>query len=151
MPTRYGDDFEVGYRHETPSVTVTETHMVLFTGITGDFYPLHVDAVHAAQTQFGERLVHGPLVFSLAIGLVSLSGMFQDSAVAWLGADSVRMLAPVRIGDTLRVVAEAKSLAHTSNPLKGIQTWMFEVANQRKETVLAFDHRVMVHLRPRTG
>ena len=151
MPTKYGDDFPLGYQHESPSLTVTETHMVLFTGITGDFYPLHVDAVYASKSQFGERLVHGPLVFSMAVGLVSLSGMFADSAVAWLGADTVRMRSPVRIGDTLRVVATHKSLEPTSNLLKGTQTWGFEVLNQRGESVLTFDHRVMTHLRPQSG
>ncbi len=147
MPTKYGDDFHIGDTFLTPAVTVTESHVVAFTGLTGDFYPLHVDAVYSAASQFGERLVQGPFVFGLAVGLVTLSGILADSAVAWLGADSVRMLSPVKIGDTVHVSAEVKTLKRTKTPTKGIQTWVYSVVNQHGTTVLTFDHQLMVHLR----
>ena len=147
MPSKYGDDFQVGDTFKTSAITVTESHVVAYSGLTGDFYPLHVDAVYSAATEFGERLVHGPFVFGIAVGLVSLSGVLADCAVAWLGAENVRMRSPVRIGDTLRATAAVKGLKKTKDPTKGVQTWLYSVINQRGETVLSFDHILMVHLR----
>ena len=72
---KYGDDFKVGELFETAAITLTEAHIVTWAGLTGDFYPLHMDREYAAKTQFGERLVHGPLIFGLAVGLVSLAGI----------------------------------------------------------------------------
>jgi acyl dehydratase len=144
---KYGDDFRLGDVYTTPRITVTETHVVNWAGLTGDFYPLHMDKVYAEATQFGERLVHGPLVFALAVGLVSLAGFGGDAAVAWLGADNLRMLAPVKIGDTITVLVEVKDQQPTSNPRKGLQTWLYTVVNQREEKVMTFDFRMMFHMR----
>lgn len=144
---KYGDDFAIGDVFTTASITVTETHVVTYSGLTGDFYPVHMDREYASKTQFGERLVHGPLVFGLAVGLASLAGFIEDAAIAWLGADNVRMLAPVRIGDTVRVSVEVKKKTVTSNPRKGVQVWLYTVLNQRDEAVLTFEHKLLMHLR----
>jgi len=145
--SKYGNDFNVGDIYTTDRITVTETHVVNWAGLTMDFYPLHVDAVYAAQTEFGERLVHGPLVFGLAVGLVSKAGFAGDSAVAWIGVDKMRMLAPVKIGDTITVVVEVLDKKPTSKPEKGIQTWRYTVKNQREEKVMVFDYVLMFHMR----
>jgi acyl dehydratase len=144
---KYGDDFSIGDRCVTAGITLTEAHVVGWAGLTGDFYPIHMDREFAARTQFGERLVHGPLVFAMAVGLVSLSGWGGDAAIAWLGVDDLRMLRPVRIGDTVRVHVEVRDRQPTSNPLKGIQVWRYTVRNQRDEDVMAFDYKMMFHMR----
>jgi acyl dehydratase len=144
---KYGDDFRTGDVHETAAITVTEAHVVAWAGLTGDFYPIHMDREFAAKSQFGERLVHGPLIFGLAVGLVSLSGYGGDAAIAWLGVDDMRMLRPVRIGDTVRVHVEVREQQATSNPRKGIQVWRYTVRNQRDEDVMVFDYRLMFHMR----
>ena len=149
--SKYGDDFNVGDIYTTDRITVTETHVVNWAGLTMDFYPLHVDAVYAAQTEFKERLVHGPLVFGLAVGLVSKAGFAEDSAVAWIGVEKMRMLAPVKIGDTITVVVEVIDKKETSKPEKGIQTWRYTVKNQRDETVMVFDYTMMFHMRVSLG
>ncbi len=144
---KYGDDFSIGDRHTTPRITVTETHVVNWAGLTGDFYPLHMDRVYAEATQFGERLAHGPLIFGLAVGLVAQAGFGEDAAIAWLGVDDLRMLAPVKIGDTIHVVVEIKDQRTTSNPRKGVQTWRYTVVNQNGVTVMSFDYKMMFHMR----
>jgi acyl dehydratase len=146
-PGKYGDDFKVGDVFRTAAITVTETHVVNWAGLTGDFYPLHMDREYAARTQFGERLVHGPFIFALAVGLVALAGFAGDSAIAWLGVDGMRMLAPVKIGDTVRVEVRVKDARPTSNPRKGVQVWTYTVLNQRDEQVLVFDYQLMFHMR----
>ncbi len=108
--SKYGDDFNVGDIYTTPAITVKETHVVTWAGLTMDFYPLHMDKEYAAKTPFGERLVHGPLVFALAVGLVGSAGFAGDSAIAWLGVDNMKMLSPVKFGDTIRVIVEVMDI-----------------------------------------
>jgi acyl dehydratase len=150
MPTKYGEDFPVGAVYATPRITVTETHVVSWAGLTGDFYPLHMDRTYAESTQFGERLAHGPLIFGLAVGLVALAGFGADAVIAWLGVDAMRMHAPVKLGDTITVRVEVKAHQATSNPRKGIQVWLYTVTNQRQETVMTFDYKMLFHLRGQT-
>lgn len=145
--TRYGDDFNVGDVYTTASITVTETHIVNWACLTMDFYPLHMDKEYAAKSQFRERLAHGPLIFGLAVGLVSSAGFAGDAAVAWLGADNMRMLAPVKIGDTITVVVEVIDKKPTGKPDKGLQVWRYTVNNQRGESVLVFDYKMMFYMR----
>lgn len=150
-PSKYGDDFVIGDVYTTAAITLTETHVVNWAGLTLDFYPLHMDREYAAATQFGERLVHGPLIFALSVGLVGSAGFAGDSAIAWLGVDNLRMLAPVRIGDTVKVAVEILEKRPTSNPNKGIQVWRYTVTNQRDEPVMEHDYRMMFHMRGETG
>lgn len=144
---KYGDDFPVGAVYTTARITVTETHVVNWAGLTGDFYPLHMDKVYAEATQFGERLVHGPMIFALAVGLAAQAGFGGDSVIAWLGANDMRMTAPVRIGDTITVRVEIKEHKATRDPKKGVQTWLYTVLNQRGEPVMSFDYLMMFHMR----
>lgn len=145
--SKYGDDFNVGDVYTTAAITVTEAHVVAWAGLTMDFYPLHVDKEYAAKTEFGERLVHGPLVFALAVGLVSMAGFGGDAAVAWLGVNNMKMLAPVRIDDTITVVVEVMDKKPTSKPERGVQTWRYTVKNQRAESVMVFDYMMLFHMR----
>lgn len=145
--SKYGDDFNVGDVYTTAAITVTEAHVVQWAGLTMDFYPLHMDKEYAAKTQFGERLVHGPLIFALAVGLVGSAGFAGDAAVAWLGANNMKMLAPVKIGDTVTVVVNVIDKQPTKKPDKGVQTWRYTVKNQRDENVMVFDYTMMFHMR----
>lgn len=147
VPTKYGDDFKPGEVYDAGSVTVTETHVVSWAGLTGDFYPLHMDKVYAEKSQFGERLAHGPLIFALAVGRVALAGFGGDSAIAWLGVDEMKMSGPVRIGDTIHVSVEIRDMRRSSNPQKGVGVWRYIVRNQRGETVLSFDYKMLFHMR----
>ncbi|MBW1668276.1 MAG: MaoC family dehydratase N-terminal domain-containing protein [Deltaproteobacteria bacterium] len=145
--SKYGDDFNVGDVYTTGAITVTETHLVNWAGLTMDFYPLHVDKEYAAKSQFGQRLAHGPLIFALAVGLVSTKGFAGDAAIAWLGADNMKMLAPVYIGDTISVKVEVIDKQKTSKPDRGVQVWRYSVKNQKGEKVMVFDYKMMFHMR----
>lgn len=145
MRQKYWEDFNLGQKFNTSSLTVTETHVVNFACLTGDFYPLHMDEEYAKQTAFGGRIVHGPLTFCLAVGLVGQTGIFADSLVAFLGADNLRMLAPVKPGDTISVEVEVNSKRETSNAQKGITTMQYRVKNQRGEIVSRVDMNFMMH------
>ena len=70
-----------------------------------------------------------------------------DAAVAWLGVDNMRMLAPVKIGDTITVVVEVLDKQPTKKPDRGIQVWRYTVKNQRREDVMVLDYKMMFHMR----
>ncbi len=145
--SKYGDDFNVGDIFTTAAITMTEAHVVGWAGLTMDFYPLHMDKEYAARSQFGERLVHGPLIFAMSVGLVASAGFAGDSVIAWLGVDNMRMLAPVKIGDTITVAVEVLEQNATSDPRKGVQVWRYTVSNQHGEKVMQHDYKLMFHMR----
>lgn len=146
-PARAFEDFAVGETFLTGARTVEIADIVSFAGLTGDFYPLHVDEQYAAQTRFGGRIAHGPLTFSLAVGLVALSGYYGNAVEALLGCDEMRATRPVRPGDTLRVRTQVVSAVESSNPKYGTLELLYSVFNQHDETVMTFRWTMLVRRR----
>ena len=147
METKFWEDFSIDEEVTTQAITVTEAHLVSWAGLTMDYYPLHMDEEYAKTTIFGGRIAHGPLVFSMAIGLMYLSGIYGDSIVAWLGVENMKLPAPVRIGDSIRVRARVSGKRETKNPGRGVTTFHWEVLNQRDETVMLLDYLLLMHRR----
>ena len=87
--------------------TITESDLVSFAAITGDWHPQHVDAEWAADSRFGERIAHGMLVLSYSIGLM---GFDPDRVVALRGIDSLTFKRPIAIGETIRVEADVEDV-----------------------------------------
>lgn len=141
------EDFPVGRTVTTPAVTVTETHIVQFSGLTGDMYPVHTNAEWAAKSPFKQRIAHGPLTFALAVGLMYQSQAYGDAIICFLGADQVRATAPVFIGDTVHVVAEVTASRASKDPSRGVVTLKYTVRNQRDEDVMSFDFTLMLRSR----
>lgn len=126
------EDLKVGMRIEGHPVTVTESHIVTFAGLSGDYNPLHVDEEFARKTIFGTRIAHGLLVMSIASG--SLGMAFAGTAVALVSFKG-RFVKPVKIGDTIRPVAEIVKLEEKPEYNGGIVTLKLSVVNQKGETV----------------
>lgn len=147
MPEKFWEDFSVGDKVSSMAITVTETHVVTWAGLTMDFYPLHMDKEYAARTPFKERIVHGPLTFAMAVGLMGMTGYAKDSVIAWLGVDNMRIPAPVKIGDTIQLHVEITELRETKNPDQGFALMRYEVVNQREEPVMTFDMKFLMHRR----
>ncbi len=145
MTQKYYEDFDIGFNFKTLSITVTETHVVNWAGLTMDFYPLHMDAEYCAKTVFKERIAHGPLIFGMAVGMVGLAKVEGSSIIAWMGADKMRMLAPVKFGDTITVHVEVVERKETSKPSQGLQTWRYTIKNQRDEAVMVLDMKFLMH------
>jgi acyl dehydratase len=91
---------ELGDELTTGGRTITETDLVSFAALTGDWHPQHGDAEWAARGRFGARVAHGMLVISYAVGLVPFD---PERVVALRGLDAVAFKRPVLIGDTIRV------------------------------------------------
>jgi acyl dehydratase len=147
MPEKFWEDFSVGNKVTSMAITVTEAHLVTWAGLTMDYYPLHMDKEYAARTPFKERIAHGPLTFALAVGLMGTTGYAKDSVIAWLGVNDMRIPAPVKIGDTIRLNAEITELRETKNPDQGLTVMRYEVVNQRDESVMTFDMKFLMHRR----
>lgn len=145
MPEKYWDDFALGQVFHSIGITVTEAHLVAWAGLTMDFYPLHMNQEYAAQTAFKQRVVHGPLIFAMAVGLMAMTGEAKDSAIAWLGVDNMRIPAPVFIGDTIKLKAEVVELRPTKKPEQGICKMRYEVSNQKDIVVMTFDMNFLMH------
>ena len=136
MAGRYFDEWQVGDRieHEIRR-TVTETDNLLFSTMTHNPQPLHLDAEAARTSEFGRILVNGTFTFALMVGL-SVGETTLGSLVANLGYDQLVMPSPVFIGDTLRATSEVTDLRQSkSRPGQGIVTWRHEMLNQRGEVV----------------
>jgi acyl dehydratase len=101
------DDLSAGARLTGRSRTITESDIVSFAAITGDWHPQHVDAEWAADSRFGERIAHGMLVLSYSVGLI---GFDPDRVVALRGIDSLTFKRPVAIGETIRAEADVDSV-----------------------------------------
>jgi acyl dehydratase len=137
------EDVDVGFRFETPSRTVTEADLVAFAGVSGDFNPLHTDRRFAAESIYGERIAHGALVLSITTGLRQRVGLFDGTLMGLLEIRSWRFAAPVRIGDTIRVVCEITELRETSKLDRGLMVQQIDVVNQ-DEAVVAGGEFVML-------
>ncbi|MBY5368018.1 MAG: MaoC family dehydratase [Rhizobium sp.] len=136
MAGRYFDEWTVGDRiaHDFRR-TVTETDNLLFTTLSHNPQPLHLDADYATGTEFGRIVVNGTFTFALTVGL-SVGDTTLNTLVANLGYDKVTMPKPVFIGDTLRVETEVMELRRSnSRPDAGIVTFRHITLNQRGETV----------------
>ena len=143
---RSWESFATGDRFRTESITVTETHVVGWAGLTGDWVPLHVDAEYAATTEFGQRIAHGPLTLALALGLVTRTGIFGMSVLAWLGLDNVRLPLPVLLGDTITTEVVVSASRPTSKPGRGLVALDYDVRNQRDETVMTFTSTLILKM-----
>jgi acyl dehydratase len=133
---RYYEQLETGdVIHHAVHRTVTETDNLLFTTLTHNTQPLHLDAEFAKTTEFGRIVVNGTYTFSLMIGL-SVAETTQGTLVANLGYDAVVMPKPVFIGDTLRAettVVEKRD--SRSRPNAGVVVFEDRAFNQRDELV----------------
>lgn len=143
---KYFEEYTVGLIRESMGRTITETDIVLHAGQSGDFYPHHMDAEWCKGQEFKQRIAHGTLVFTVAIGLTATE--INPEALSY-GYDRLRFIKPVFIGDTLRARVTLKEKRDApKRPKFGIVVELVEALNQREETVLSCEHLLMVKKRP---
>jgi acyl dehydratase len=147
MDTLWYEDAQPGLRFRTGARTVTEADIVNFSGVSGDFNELHVNAEKMRSSSFGERIAHGALVLSIATGLRSQTRLFDKSIIAFAEIRSWRFLAPVFIGETIYVQNEIVERRQTSKPDRGVVVQQVEVVNQRGDVVQAGQMVTMLRLR----
>ncbi|MEU4672776.1 MaoC family dehydratase [Amycolatopsis sp. NPDC023774] len=146
---RWFEQLEVGtvVRHATRR-TVTETDNVLFTTMTMNPAPMHLDADYASRTEFGKPLVNSMFTIALVVGL-SVYELTLGTIVAQLGMSDVEFPKPVFAGDTIRVESEVvEARASKSRPRAGIVVFEHRAYNQRDELVCRAKRTGLMHRRP---
>jgi len=136
MSGKWYDEWQVGDRIVHPiRRTVTETDNLLFSTMTHNPQPLHLDVEAAKASEFGQIIVNGTFTFSLMIG-ISVAETTLGVLVANLGYDKLVMPKPVFIGDTLRIESEVvETRPSRSRPGSGVVTFAHRAINQRDEIV----------------
>lgn len=147
----YYEDFEIGERLLTPRRTITQTDIVNYACLSGDFNGPHVDWEFCKTQPYGEPIAHGPLVFAIASGLACQTGMNDGTVVAFLGLDNWRIHLPVKHGDTIHMAVTPTEKRLTSKGDRGIVTVRREILNQRDEIVQSMDTTSMYLRRPEAG
>lgn len=138
----YFEDYEIDSYRQSFGRTITEADIAIHAGQTGDFFPHHMDKEWCATQDFGQRMAHGTLVFSVAIGMTATT--INPVAMSY-GYDRLRFVKPVFIDDTITVRATiSKKLDHPKRNTHGIVHEKIEVTNQRGDTVLVCDHLYLV-------
>jgi 3-hydroxybutyryl-CoA dehydratase len=128
------EEFTEGLSIETRGRTITEADVVNFAGVSGDFNPMHTDAEFARTTQFGARVAHGALVFSIATGLAYQLGFLEGTIIAFTSFE-MKLRAPVYIGDTIKMLATVSKRRAMPAAGGGFVTLDIKILNQKGETV----------------
>jgi len=149
MAGKYFEELEVGATFDhRPARTVTETDNLLFTALTLNPQPLHLDAEFAASTPHGRILVNSIFTLGLVVGL-SVGDTTLGTTLGNLGFDKISFPNPVFIGDTIRVTTTVLDKRESrSRPDRGIVTFEHRGVNQRGELVCSCARGAMMMKRP---
>ncbi len=148
MPTGlYFEDMVIGQSLTTRGRTITEADVVYFAGLSGDYNPLHTNAEFAAQTEFGQRVAHGALGFSIATGLSYQLGFLEGTVMAFLSMEWKYSL-PIYLGDTIHcaiTVTDTKPMKRLGG---GKVVLDVKVINQDGKVTQKGDWTILVRSRP---
>ncbi len=149
MQGKYLDELIVGEEYITPSRTLTETDVVMFAAMSGDYNELHTSEEFMKGSQFGKRLVHGLLGLSISHGLLFRLGILDGTAIALLGVDTWQFKGPLFFEDTIRVkVKIAEVRPSKSKPDRGILKLYMEIINQDGTVVQSGYKTLMMKRKP---
>lgn len=144
----YFDEFEVGQKITTPGRTITESDIVGFAGLTGDYNSIHTDAEYASESEFGARVAHGLLGLSIASGLAVRTGILEGTVLAFREVSSWKFSLPIYIGDTIHVDIEVESAKAMPRLGGGLLELSLDVLNQDGESTMKGTWRVLVRSAP---
>ena len=130
----YFEEFEVGQQIISAGRTVTESDIVSFAGLSGDFNQIHVDAQYSEVSLAGQRVAHGLLIIAIASGLAAQTGVMEGTVLYFREITNWKFIKPIFIGDTIHVemeVVETKALRRIGGGAVSIN---LVVKNQNDET-----------------
>jgi acyl dehydratase len=145
---RYFEDFEIGQEFVSPARTITSTDIVNFACLTGDFNEVHTNFEYCRQTQFGEPIAHGPLIYGIMGGLQYASGINDGTLLALLQIDGWRMLNPVKHGDTIRLHSRVQAKKESSKQDRGVITFQRQCIKQDGTVVQEMQATMLYRRRP---
>ena len=144
---KYFEELIPGDEYVTVSRTLFQTDINSYAGLTGDWNPMHTDAEFAGQSQFGQIIAHGPLVFAMANGLIARLGIFDETAIAYLEAFHKCTL-PTFVGNTIHLRIKVIDRKESAKKDRGIVSFKIEVVNQKDEVVQYQDWKMLMKRKP---
>jgi acyl dehydratase len=145
----YFEEFAIGQKIVTAGRTITEADIVSFATLTGDFNAIHVDAEYAAGQIFKQRIAHGLLGMSYALGLTVQTGMMEGTVVAFREIGTWKFSKPIFIGDTIHVEIEVQALKPMPRVGGGLVTTQSQIVNQRGEVTQTGTWALIMMLSPK--
>lgn len=144
---KYFEELQPGDSLLTARRTMTEADIVNFACLSGDHFYAHMDKIGAAESMFGERVVHGYFVISAAAGLFVDAGV--GPVIANYGMENLRFIEPVKPGDTLqvRLTVKRKTVKRqktAEDKATGVVEWAVEVFNQHQQAVALYSILTLV-------
>lgn len=143
----YFEDIEIGRVMETRGRTITEADLVQFAGLTGDYNPMHTDAEYMKKSAFGQRIAHGMLTLSYAVGQAYQLGFMERTVIAFRGL-TMKFSLPVFIGDTLHTELTVREKQEMKRMGGGWVTLDVKIINQAGKIVQSGDWTVLLALKP---
>jgi acyl dehydratase len=144
----YFEDFKIGQRFYSAGRTITESDIVSFAGLSGDYNQIHTDAEFAIGTPYGKRIAHGLLVTSIASGLIAQSGLIEGTVLAFREINNWKFAAPIYIGDTVHIETEITGIKALRRLGGGSVEIAISVKNQNAEVVMKGSWTVLIISRP---
>jgi acyl dehydratase len=148
---KYYEDLTVGDKFVTAARTIFEYDVAAFSGLSGDYNPIHTNLEFGKASNFGANIAHGALGLSVATGLISRTGIFDGTAVAFLSIDNWTFAGPILINDTIHAEFQITFMRETKNPATGIITRHVRLINQHGDAVQFGDMTLMLKRRPSEG
>lgn len=146
----YFEDIEIGRRMVTRGRTITEADLVSFAALTGDYNPMHTDAEFMKQSAFGQRIAHGMLTLSYAVGQAYQLGFMERTVIAFRSLE-MKFSAPVFIGDTLHAELTVREKKEARRMGGGWVTLDVKIVNQDGKAVQSGEWVVMLALKDTAG
>lgn len=144
----YFEEFETGMRITSPGRTVTESDIVNFAGLSGDYQQIHTDEEYSRNSPFGQRVAHGLLGLAIASGLGTRTGLLEGTVMAFREIEEWKFVKPIRIGDTVHVVMEVIETKPMPRVGGGTVVLKVELKNQNDETTMKGNWTVLVMSKP---
>ena len=142
----YFEDYVVDSITTSRGRTITESDIVNFAGLSGDFVELHMNEEYARSGPFGRRIAHGALIFSISTGMLVQMVPDQSPIVAFYGVDKLRFTAPMFIGDTIHITRRIVE-TRLKEDGRGVIVQEIIALNQEGKTVLVYTALLMVKTR----
>ncbi|MCA9894419.1 MAG: MaoC family dehydratase N-terminal domain-containing protein [Anaerolineae bacterium] len=130
----YFEEFEVGAKMRTRGRTITEADLVQFAALTGDFNPMHTDAEYCKTSFMGQRVAHGMLTLSYAVGQAYQLGILERTVLGFRGLE-MKFSVPVYIGDTIHVEIEVADKKEARRLGGGTVDLTIRIVNQEGKVV----------------
>lgn len=145
----YFEQFEPGQQIITAGRTITESDIVAFAGLSGDYNQMHVDENYSRKTPFGQRVAHGLLGLSIASGLAVQTGVMEGTVIAFREINAWKFVKPIIIGDTIHVVLEVAEKKYIRKIGGGSVLIVVELVNQDGVTLMKGTWTVLIAESPK--